>query len=288
MDKTKHKVLGLTVVWLLLFSAHHLFAWPCPPCDDCETCTEAGCEDDCSGGETCCNDSCCSNDCCDDTCCGAYQVCCPITCCDAASCCNGICCSNICCNGICCSAGQICCYGTCCDPDDCCNDEICCGTGQKCCTDSGSYCCGSDETCCNGDCCDPDTEVCCDDGCKPRCENTDPTGACDTSNNEDYECIGCTVLPIFCHNFTTRIYTGNENHGCTGGCPGDCAPQPDVLCYTEYMCKEDIAQYRTLCGTAGEGVACRSFPDMSWCSPCVQDAYNVVQEFYVENNRACQ
>jgi len=60
MDKRKHSVLSLTVgcMLMLLFSAQHLFAWPCTPtsCPTCETCMPTGCEclADCGcGGRTC-------------------------------------------------------------------------------------------------------------------------------------------------------------------------------------------------------------------------------------------
>jgi len=180
-----------------------------------------------------------------------------------------------------------CCGGICYDGENaCCDDVICDDPDAGCCPrDSGPCCSGSccdDKTCydpatkkcCgfgNGTVCDKD-EICCDDGsCKPTCEDGEPTGQCDTSHNEDYGCIGCTVIPHICSSFKTRVYTGKEVRYCTGGCPGDCVQQDAVECYVECECKYGLQQDYSICGTVGEGLACLDLPFVWYCSPCVKN-----------------
>lgn len=217
------------------------------PCNNCVSCS---CEWDCSPTQYCCTDS-------GDYCCESSETC-----------CEGSCCINVCCNGICCGLSwEICCNGTCCDIGNCCNDETCCAPGGDCCTDADdAYCCYAGLTCCQGNCCDPFDEICCEGDCcdKDLCEECvdgeckvcggDPdlkccfppwrscnnrcelelTGACATSNNED--CPSC--YPGDCSATTTKVYTGNDVYSCKyHGCPGDCVSDDDVLCYTEYKCK---------------------------------------------------
>ena len=201
-----------------------------------------------------------------------------------------------------------------------------CSDDEKCCTDDPNkphgYCCGSDETCCNGHCCgecktcvngecracDPDKcetcidgeckvcggdtdKKCCDGSCVDKCENTSPTGQCDTSQNENYECIGCTLFPYDCSDFTTRIYTGYETLWCTGGCPGECVQLDAVHCYSEYKCMKGVQQAYSICSTEGDGVACEPspwYPEGLWfCSPCVKNPADPLPAFYVYP-KACQ
>ena len=122
--------------------------------------------------------------------------------------------------------------------------------------------------------------------CTPKCEDGEPTGQCDTSYNEEYECIGCTVIPYICSDFIKRIYTGNEVRYCTGGCPGDCVQQDAVECYVEYECKYGDQLEYSICGTVGEGgVDCLDVPFLWWCSPCDDLEEGVIVYAYP---RVCQ
>jgi len=61
MDKTRYRVLTLTVGCMLFLSttAQRVVAWPClSGCPDCQTCTSTGCEDDCESGECCDSGTC--------------------------------------------------------------------------------------------------------------------------------------------------------------------------------------------------------------------------------------
>ena len=93
-----------------------------------------------------------------------------------------------------------------------------------------------------------------------------------------------------CSNYTTRVYSDNINHDCTGGCPDDCVSQDDVLCYTEYYCKM-LRRYFFMCVNwdpgPGEDIIriCYPWPESS-CPQCYQDD-DVKTESYVEH-RACE
>ena len=218
-------------------------------CPDCHSCVNCWCEDDCSGGQTCCGGSCC----------------------DSAIC-------KTCVNGVCewdCSLDNCeqCANGSCesyCDSNIC---EICDGTG---------WC-----LVCGGD---PD-QICCDGTCTPKCEDS-TYSPCDTSNNENYQCPGCagSISGPTCFDFKMREYTGNLGHRCTGGCPGDCGPYPDVHCYTEYKCREDLIR-PGVCGEkegAPMGLACLEAGTYFWCIPCKKDTADPGEKFYVINQQACQ
>lgn len=70
------------------------------------------------------------------------------------------------------------------------------------------------------------------------CEDGEPTGECDTSNNENYKCPACIGLLDDCANYTSRAYYGNDVRYCyVLGCPGDCVQQDAVECYVVYTCK---------------------------------------------------
>jgi len=61
MDKTRYRVLTLTVGCMLFLSttAQRVVAWPClSGCPDCHTCTSTGCEFDCESGECCDSGTC--------------------------------------------------------------------------------------------------------------------------------------------------------------------------------------------------------------------------------------
>ena len=166
--------------------------------------------------------------------------------------------------------GCIGCY--CQDDDSKCTGECHTCSGGNCIDDQSKCNAANCETCVGGNCeyqCDPATQVCCDGICTPKCENTPPTGSCDTSYNE--ECLGCTVIPHICSSFTMKVYYGNEVHYCTGGCPGDCVQQNAVECYVEYECKYGIQQEYSICGEVGEGVDCIDLPFLWYCSPCVKN-----------------
>jgi hypothetical protein len=263
MDKKSYRILTLTAACMLFLSttAQQAIAWPClGGCPACYTCTPTGCEWQCGAGN-CCGGSCCSNTCCNGACCGSGQNCCGVSC-----------CSNICCNGVCCSAGQNCCGGSCCS--NVCCDGVCCGAGQTCCNGT---CCDSGR-CCNGLNCCEEGQICCPDGsCAWPCVDGEPTGECDTSHNEEYECIGCVGLLGSCSSYTMRLYTGNEVRYCSGGCPGDCVQQSAVECYVEYECKSFLMLFYT----------CEELPSPPWppdsgkvcipagpgaCDSCVQNS----------------
>ena len=147
---------------------------------------------------------------------------------------------------------------------------------------------------CNGD----TSQGCClaDHTCRPWCENTPPTGHCDISHNGDEFniCPGCAglVLGPHCADITFKVYTGEINHSCTGGCPGDCAQRDDVHCYTEYECREEIMRPGVCESEEGApgGVACYEFeikdPYM-FCVPCKKDtSFQEGEEGYVAH-RSC-
>jgi hypothetical protein len=83
-----------------------------------------------------------------------------------------------------------------------------------------------------------------------------------------------------------REYTGNTNHGCTGGCPNECAQQDDVLCYTEYKCSEAVMRpgvCKEMEGTPG-GVGCEYFSSdlYMFCVACRKDSgLDPEQDVYV-------
>ena len=168
-------------------------------------------------------------------------------------------------------------YGSECGEDDPCPGEChtCVGSEVCLCENDDSKCNTANcEKCVSGSCeyqCDPETQVCCDGTCTPKCEDGEPTGQCDTSHNEEYECIGCTVFPYNCSDFTMREYYGNEVRYCTGGCPGDCVQQNAVECYVEYDCKYGTQLPLSICATQGDGVACVDYPDVWFCTPCVKN-----------------
>ena len=213
------------------------------------------------------------------------------SCCDCRSICNGNDCKSCAFDG----------SGTCqsnCDPNKC---QTCDGNGtcpvcggdpnkaccngtcydkktQQCCDDiSPHYPCDINSTCCYGHCCGPN-QWCCnvDQTCHDECVNSEPSHHCDTTHDDDPEniCPGCTggILETHCMDITFRVYTGNENYNCSGGCPGECA-RHDVICYTEYKCREEVMQFG-VCGVvagAPGGVACQDAGTYLWCIPCHKD-----------------
>ena len=243
-------------------------------CTGCERCHNSFCEDDdtkCPGECERCRDAACTNfdvlcawcencdsngDCVDDgTSCTGCKTCSGgpggAICADDDDACENCdkCVDGTCVPGGLCEAGQCCDEGTC---------VVDCPTG-KCC--SGGICVSS---CPSGQCCDDGT-------CVPKCELS-PTGHCDTSDS--YGCIGCTVWGN-CGDFTTRVYSGNVTYNCIEpGCPGDCAWDAPVLCYTEYDCTREFDILSGwLCRVEEEGTACHNYhgPPEWFCIPCKKD-----------------
>ena len=187
-----------------------------------------------------------------------------------------------------------------CENTECVLDNDNCPGCQKCiepgsCEDDNSQCNAANcETCINAECkkCGGDlNKVCCpDEMCYDECQNTPPTGHCDTSYNEDYKCIGCRPWPSegpSCEGYTTKVYTGNVNHGCTGGCPGDCELKPNVHCYTEYKCKTGNLLEEYGCIVFGNGeLGCAPLPFVL-CVPCARDPEDPGEKSYV-NHSACK
>ena len=166
-------------------------------------------------------------------------------------------------------------------------------------------CCPSGESCCNGECYDTKTQQCCygnvcpstqwccnvDQTCHDECVNTEPSHHCDTTHDNDPEniCPGCTggILETHCMDLRFRVYTGNENTNCNGGCPGECA-RHDVHCYTEYKCREQVMRFGE-CGVvegAPGGLGCEEAGTSMWCIPCHKDTDFPGEEIPVVN-RAC-
>jgi len=244
--------------------------------DNCETCVDVG------GGSSACLP--CGGDP-DYQCCGA-GICCNTANCGA--CVDGDCkiCGGdpdkVCCGGSCCDTSQ--CHrcnfttGECeneCDPDQfCCvadDGDLCCNQGQKCCTCYYvsydmyvPYCCPSGYTCCNWDiCCDPDNcetcvdgecqvcggdpdKVCCDGSCEPKCEEEIDEPRCSSQWNED--CIACVGILESCSNHNTRIFTDAVTYTCSGGCPGECAEEPNQpVCSEVYKCKTGEFMWPYIC-----------------------------------------
>jgi len=234
--------------------------------EDCKKCVDGDCVYSCSSGQCCSGDTC-------------------VTSCPSGGCCDGGMCVSSCPSGKCCDDGYCvsscpggeCCYdGTCvssCPEGECCDEGTCvvdCPTG-KCC--SGGICVSS---CPSGECCDG--------WCYPPCVQTN-TDTCNTSHNEDYPCPGCAglILGPHCMDIPFREYTGNISHWCSGGCPLDCDWADDVLCYTEYECREVILRFG-VCGLvegAPYGVACREAGTYMFCVPCEKDTYFPGEEFYI-------
>lgn len=296
----------LSLILLISSFAKIPTAYSCPPYPPCPPC-HSGCEchyypncgsSCCQGDQGCCDDKKCYNpdteQCCgngDGKTCPNDKSCCGSSCCGPGeSCCDGECCPSgrECCNGTCCASGKTCCGGSCCSPEECCNGE-CCPPGETCC---GGVCCGDPDKCescgdfgcevCGGD---PD-KICCSGDCKSPCENTAPTGACDTSQSR--ACIGCTVGTYTCSGFTTTIYTGNIAHSCTGGCPGDCEDKPEVLCYTEFWCERGTTMSLSICTSAGENTACENYyGDVWFCTPCVP-SINTTGNTHFVPHKACK
>lgn len=177
------------------------------------------------------------------------------------------------------------------DDGDCDSCEECvdgeCETCSPCCSGACRICGGDpNKHCCYGTCCSYDQWCCLADHlCHDECVDTEPTGHCDVDNGDDYPCPGCAggILGPHCMDVTFREYTGNINHGCTGGCPGECARQDDVLCYTEYKCREEPLIFG-VCGSeegAPGGVACQPGGEYWYCIPCKKDASFEGEDVYV-------
>jgi len=277
----------------------------CDP-DRCQECDGEGNCPVCSGDpdKFCCNGECCShNNCeycdsesgtckseCDPDLC---QVCdglgnCPVCSGEGEHCCTdsgSYCCESYetCCQGNCCGPDETCCNGACCDIGYCCNNELCCGSGEHCCTDSGSYCCPDNKICCGGNCCDGLTEKCCDGVCYPKCENSYETGECDAIHSEPFECPECAIY-LGCAISTTRVFSDNTVYnGCSGGCPGECDDR-STPCYIEYAC--DAWLWLLLsCYDAGSGKRCNVDPS-GGCYECYQDI-DIIGYSYADY-RACE
>ena len=115
--KTQRSIIGAFLIGIGLCCVT-IWACPCPPCPPCYSVTgsypNCGCNWNCSGGQTCCNNSCCNGSCCDDITCynPSTSHCCGYgngkTCNNDETCCGSKCCDN---------ETETCCNGECCDPD---------------------------------------------------------------------------------------------------------------------------------------------------------------------------
>ena len=235
----------------------------------------------CSGGS--CEGGCSAEQCCDDDTC--------VSSCPEGECCNDGTCESSCPEGECCDDGvcQIACPdGECCDDGTCVSENLCPGT-TGCCDDGKCVSACPGEECCSAHLCVsscPEGEVCCsdDEECHEECENTEPTRACDTIHNEEYECIYCAPpgSGVACQSVTTRIYTGNIKHSCTGGCPGDCEEKPNVHCWTEYKCVEKDVLEDWACVVFGNGELGCVGPDMIvFCPRCKKNPEDPGEKYYV-------
>ena len=275
----------------------------CPPCFNCDNCTN-GCGGvcECPAGTLCCNDTCmpacptdpptcptCQGGCCPqgydccggDGCCPQGQCCNGECCGSGSSCCGGECCSGDCCGGSVCCSGETpnCCGDSCC-ANDCCGGE-CCNDDAPCCTPDGcgSYCpgtsvCPNDEQCndgcpCDeGDCCEGETECCANDGIEGCCEGSGCTDLCeDGSCPDDTLCNnGCGCPP-------------NDTDGEEGSCCGDGCCYNQKCCEDSYCCGlEQCCNGNNDCCDAGlqccgdgvccpEGTCCPGAGDGGICQP---------------------
>jgi len=278
-------VLVLFCLLIMLGLSSRSTATP-PPCPDCEywsfieeRCIPYGdCWGGCTNCKTCVDCWCrCLAECCFDAHCSGCCKCSGCQCVDDTPSCFGGCYACI---------GCGCIYQ--CDPDNCqiCVDNVC----ENRCTQDPASC---DECDGVGNCvsaCDPNTQVCCDGTCTDKCENTEPTGHCDTSHNGEYQCVGCVGVPPFtsaeCGDFEIRVYTGNINHHCTGGCPGDCQEQDPVHCYTMYECWP-YSEQESLCILGGESTICFPAGELLTCLGCKKKLFDDGEPEYV-THWACQ
>ncbi|MBA7648322.1 hypothetical protein ES703_56108 [subsurface metagenome] len=180
-----------------------------------------------------------------------------------------------------------------CVDDQCCDFILgCVGKCPPCHYCDNGFCydiCVECQECVEGSCisCAALGKVCCDGWCEEPCTQTDGD-TCDTGHSLEYQCIGCVVLPYHCDDFTTRVYTGNVPHQCSGGCFGDCDWVNDVHCYTEYECGVEV-DFLAICSTDPEepgGVRCNPFPGWE-CSHCIRNIYNPGENHYVTSGE-CQ
>jgi hypothetical protein len=267
-----------------LFCATAMATFTCPPAPKCYHYTSGppncNLEWSCVSGQKCCDGWClsgCTGECCGHTCCSSTYC---------QTCVGGQC--KVCGGDL----DKTCCNGTCCDSatEGCCDAKTIYNIStEKCCDEGTGHKCPNEQTCCWGDCC-PSGQGCCtnDHLCHDFCQNGPPTGHCDISHNNDEGniCPGCAglILGPHCMDITFRDYSGQQNHGCSGGCPGECIQGDDVYCYTEYKCRENPMRPASTCATqegSPGGVGCMDTDPMTACVSCRKDTTFPGEDHYV-------
>jgi len=149
-----------------------------------------------------------------------------------------------------------------------------CGACGECvnhnCKDIDANCPNACFKCVDGHCvyCDDETEVCCDDGCKKKCQETTDSSSCNESKNQS--CVACSPEGSLCDEISTQIiYTGISFTRCEEkGCDNHCW-QSTVLCAIETPCTEDWPLPGHACAVNGEGeFYCKELPPELILWPC--------------------